>query len=250
MIEAKTSSLATSSIALDFSSMIDWNLESLALDTVAWLHDLQASATSSKVGIFSSPQFAQLISPYVNEDTKTKFQQMVYAQSLVHTQINAPEGHTLSMLELQQIAAIAGHRKNIDIQTKPQILAQRRSREELLSLLLILIGTILAVGYTRPAEKFQPMASEEKQSSFEAMQEHLCRTLTSHMIFIGTRLGFTFSCDAEKFITDAAFARWHKQGLFRWRSKQTHNCSVLGIRVACCTGMAKSVPQESLNVSP
>ena len=71
-IKAQASALAMLSIALDFQSQVTWNLEHLVDDIVEWLNGPQLS-TTSKVGIFSSPQFASLIEPYMDAEEREIF---------------------------------------------------------------------------------------------------------------------------------------------------------------------------------
>lgn len=138
-------------ISLNFASQVTWNLEDLVDDIVKWLNAPNLSQTS-KVGTLSSPQFLDLIKPTMKDDTYMCFQRMVYTESLAYTQSTSQHRHFLSVTELHQIGAIAGHTwlQTLDEKVKPQYLSTC-SKEELHVLFLLLIGTVLAVGYTRPA---------------------------------------------------------------------------------------------------
>jgi hypothetical protein len=49
------------------------------------------------------------------------------------------------------------------------------------------------------------------------MQEHLCRTLSHYLLYIGCKLGvYVTNHRTERFLLDAARDRWEKQGLFLW----------------------------------
>ena len=119
-------------------------------DVVDWLNDPMISDTS-KVGTFSSPQFLELISPSVDKSTRTNFQRMIYAISLAYTQKGVTDSRPLSISELTQIGSIAGHEflAFLDEKLKPQFL-KNCSEADLHALFLLVMGTILAVGYIEP----------------------------------------------------------------------------------------------------
>lgn len=142
--------IASAPISLKFASHVVWDLRALTEDTVEWLNDSMISDTS-KVGTFSSPRFLDLIAPWVDEATRRDFQQMIYATTLAYTQTSAPDKHHLNPLELRRIGAVAGHKllKVLDEKLKPQSL-KGCSEDDLQALFLLVVGTILAVGYAEP----------------------------------------------------------------------------------------------------
>ncbi len=93
----------------------------------------------------------ELIEPHVGFENMLNFQRMLYAESLAYIQPKTEEQHHLSIQELQQIGAITGHNflKFLDEKLRPQSL-QQCSKEDLHALFLLVVGTILAVGYTDP----------------------------------------------------------------------------------------------------
>ena len=113
-----TGKLALRTITLNFRSQITWNLPALVLELVEWLNNPQLS-TTSKVGLLSSPSFLDLVEPYVGAEISISFQRMLYAESLAYTQPTSDEKHHLSVPELQQIGAVAGH--NVLNFSRPQI---------------------------------------------------------------------------------------------------------------------------------
>lgn len=150
----KSNELKQTQISLWFTTEIQWDLVVLVDDVMKWLNDHQMSNTS-KVGMLSSPQFLELAKAFVEEETIKNFQQMLYAQSLAYTQPTAPDKHQLSVLELQQIAAIAGHNclNFLDARLNPQSLSPssaHSSKDHYRVLFLLIIATILAVGYASP----------------------------------------------------------------------------------------------------
>jgi hypothetical protein len=77
---------------------------------------------------------------------------MLYAQTLAYTQVHAlGTGYLLSVTELQQIGALAGHSFLLELDRKltPTHLASC-SQASLQALFLMIFGTILAVGYASP----------------------------------------------------------------------------------------------------
>lgn len=150
---AKSKLLALSTITLDFASYVAWDIAALTEDTVQWLNSPLDSEVS-KVGILSSPEFLKLIEPFLGWSERLDFQRMIYATTLAYSQPDAPDKHTLNPHELYQIGAITGHNvlKLLDEKLRPQSLKDR-SQQDLLTLFLLVFGTILAVGYTESDTK-------------------------------------------------------------------------------------------------
>lgn len=237
---ANTGRLALRTITLSFRSQITWNLPALVLELVEWLNNPQLS-TTSKVGLLSSPSFLDLVEPYVGAETSISFQRMLYAESLAYTQPTSDEKHHLSVPELQKIGAIGGHNvlNFLDLKLKSDSL-RSSSKHDLEAVFLLLVGTILAVGYSYPNtsvetpvsrmgfEHFAFIRSQTNSlqnsstnntshySEFQAMQSHLCQILAHYVVYIGSRLNLPIANDAERFILEAAPKRWHKERIFRW----------------------------------
>jgi hypothetical protein len=111
---------------------------------------------------------------------------------------------------------------------------------------LLLVGTILAVGYSYPrtsAENpvsrmsFEYLAFVRSQtnslqnsssngtsysSESQTMQNHLCQILAHYVVYIGSKLNLPIANDADRFILEAAPKRWHKEGIFRWLTPTAH----------------------------
>lgn len=211
-------------ISLDFASQVTWDLGALVNDIVDWLNDPMVSVTS-KVGTLSSPQFLDLIKPSIKENTRINFQRMIYAISLAYTQPTAPDRDDLSIEELHQIGSVAGHGllKELDERLKPQSLNDC-SGDDLRALFLLVFGTILAVGYTKPEISSKPAL--EQQNQFKAMQYHLCQILAHYVIYLGSQLKLPIANGAEEFILKVAPARWHKEGFFQWRTPRDNESAL------------------------
>lgn len=212
---AKGKNLALAAISLDFESQVKWDLIALVDDIVDWLNDPMISKTS-KVGTLSSPHFLDLVRPCLQETTGTTFQRMMYAISLAYTQPTAPDRHHLSISELHQIGSIAGHDilNILEEKLRPQSL-KKCSGDDLRVLFLLVVGTILAVGYTElPATRTEINQLDQ----FKAMQNHLCQILAHYVIYLGSQLKLPIANGADQFILEAAPARWHKEGIFQWKT--------------------------------
>ncbi|KAH8742564.1 hypothetical protein BGZ57DRAFT_743686, partial [Hyaloscypha finlandica] len=209
-LATKSQKLALVEITLDFSSQMTWDLSHLVDDMIHWLNHPILSETS-KVGTLSSPQFFDLIKPFIDELARTDFHRMIYAISLAYTQ---PDSHDFSIPELYQVGDLAGHRflKRLDKLLKPQQL-KSCSGDELRVLFLLVIGTILAVGYMDLSISNKDF---KDGAEFKDMQSFLCQILAHYVIYLGSQLKLPMASGADQFILEAASARWHKQGSFQW----------------------------------
>jgi len=135
-----------------FNGPITWDLPTIVLELIEWLHD-PACFTTSKVGLLSSPRFIDLMEPYIGAEVGVNFQRMLYAESLAYTQRTTFKKHDLTIEELQQIGAVGGYAilAFLDKNLKAEALRScSKEKARLEALFLLVIGTILAVGYTSP----------------------------------------------------------------------------------------------------
>jgi hypothetical protein len=105
---AKSDQLAIPTLDLEFLSLITWDLVALVDDVVDWLNNPKDPETS-KVCMLSSPQFLDLIQPFIEDDTRTQFHRMVYTISLTYTPSFAPSQDDLTGAAALPVASIAGH---------------------------------------------------------------------------------------------------------------------------------------------
>jgi hypothetical protein len=208
-----TEHLSTTTISLDFSSRVTWDLGFLVDDVTGWLNNSTDSETS-KVGTLSSPQFLKLVQPFVEEDTLRQFHRMIYAISLAYAQPNSSNEHQFTTPELLQIGSIAGHNflAGLDKLLKPQQL-RSCSRSQFQSLYLMIFGTILAVGYTN---LLVLETTPQRLAQFQNTRDFLCQILVHYLLFLGSQLRLSIARKTEEFILQASPSRWHKQGLFQW----------------------------------
>jgi hypothetical protein len=248
---------ASTEITLKFDSQITLSLESLTKEMANWPNDPSLPSTS-KVGLMSSPQFKALVQPSFGDEASINFQRMISAITLSHVLQNLPQArlynhslestelperseqaYKLGVMELQRIGAPAGHQFLIFLDKKltPQSFATL-SKEDLQALFLMIMGTILAIGYAQPMKEFPPFPPNEvrftpqprccdlqtiqdnypqnPETLYDAMQKHLCRTLAHYVIYLGGKLGLPFVGNVERFIIEDAHAKWNRERLFSW----------------------------------
>jgi hypothetical protein len=125
----------------------------------------------SQVGAMSSPKFEQLVKPFVGEGPSRDFRCMIYAISLARTQQNSIRNHQFTVAELQTIGSLAGERCLHFLEKKltPQSLASL-SKNELQALFLMVVGTILAIGYAQPVAESIPFPSNQVGSFLNGIQ--------------------------------------------------------------------------------
>ncbi len=109
-----------------------------------------------------SPKVLDIIEPVVGDDAKD-FQRMIYTQSLAYTSYTFPNIRELPVLGLQQIGGITDCRSLT--KNSPQWLAEC-SKDDLQALFLLVIGTILAVGYTKPVTEFPLFPQNQVRKPF------------------------------------------------------------------------------------
>jgi hypothetical protein len=148
-------------------------LSIIVLELVEWLNNPHLS-TTSKLGLLSSPGFLDLVESYVGAEIGISFQRMLYAESLAYTQPTPGEKHHLSVSELQQIGAIAGHNVLIFLDRKLKSNSLRSSSKNALEATFLLpVGTILAVSYSYPNTS---TATRPSRVSSVPFQNHLVLT--------------------------------------------------------------------------
>ncbi|KAH8595430.1 hypothetical protein B0O99DRAFT_594602 [Bisporella sp. PMI_857] len=226
LIINKGQNLSLSRIALEFTSEVTWDLGSIANDIVDWLNDPMASKTS-KVGTLSSPRFLELVRSSIQENTIVDFQRMIYAISLAYTQPTSSDKHFLTVSELYQVGSMAGHSflRNLDKKLRPQSL-KNCSCDDLRALFLLVVGTILAVGYVEEVANDTPLSDTEMFSKLQhqpvqiqAIKSHLCQILAHYILFLGSKLKLAIPTTSKQSILKTALSRWNKKGVFQWKNR-------------------------------
>jgi hypothetical protein len=148
--------LGSTPVELAFADDVKWEVGAFTEGCAKWISDSEMMGIS-QVGAMSSSQFQDMIRPFVGDAVCKCFQGMVYTLSLAHTQQSSAETHQYTAMELQRIGSLSGEHflAFLEKSLKPQSLG-KLSKNELQVLFLMLIGTILAVGYAQPVEEFPP----------------------------------------------------------------------------------------------
>ncbi|KAK3382064.1 hypothetical protein B0T24DRAFT_509 [Lasiosphaeria ovina] len=153
----------------------------------------------------------------------TEFRRFLLATSLVHSGWHGDRN--IRQRDLCAVSHMSGHRlmKQLDRVLTPQFLA-KCGRESCQVLFLMVLGVVLAVGYssahTTDSPTFPPqMLSVEFQQSptlWLVMKEHLCQMLAHHLIFLGSLLGIRLETGLEQRLIDTAARRWNKMEAYAW----------------------------------
>ncbi|PMD33109.1 hypothetical protein L207DRAFT_639814 [Hyaloscypha variabilis F] len=214
--------LRSTPVQLGFLDHLTWEIDPFTEECARWISDPDLN-NICQVGVMSSLQFQTLIKASVGEAASNDFQSMIYAISLAHTQPKTGAKHMYTALELQGIGSLGGERllsfleKRLTAQSLGTL-----SKNELQVLFLMIVGTILAIGYAQPVTEsppFPPMESDESslkapQTLYTAMQHHLCRTLAHYIIYLSSKLGLPIASTKEKFILEFAHSLWNKESQY------------------------------------
>ena len=194
---------------------------------VAWLTDPSFQLPNgSMVGLCCS---SILSLQYQEESLRddgltTEFRRFLLAKSLSHSGWRGGKedvGHA----DLCGAGHVSGYRllKRLDHILTPQFLS-KCDRGSCQVLFLLVLGTVLGVGYSSPVSEESPTFPPETfhpkfQTSptlWLAMKEHLCQMLAHHLIFVGSMLGIRLETGLEQRIIDTAVHQWNKAGTFVW----------------------------------
>ncbi|KAK3937501.1 hypothetical protein QBC46DRAFT_267354 [Diplogelasinospora grovesii] len=212
-----------SRIALPASFSLD-DKNSFNDTLVSWLTNPAFSFPSgSIVGLCCSSLLSIQFQEAVGSDLITEFRRFLLATSLVR---NGWCGRDMGRQDLCVAGHVTGFRlvNRLDRVLTPQFLA-KCSPESCQVLFLLVLGTVLGVGYsghdvTADSPRFPPemLAAEFQQSPtlWLAMKEHLCQMLAHHLIYLGSMLGIKLDTGLEQHIIDTAVKRWNKLESFIW----------------------------------
>lgn len=162
----------------------------------------------------------------LDDDLLPEFQKFLLATTLAHSGWHARD---MKRRELCAAGHISGYRliKRLDRILTPQFLSQC-SPEYCQVLFLLLLGTILGVGYSStqlsnsdpspsfPAAEMLDTEFQQSPTLWLAMKEHLCQMLAHHLIYLASLLGIKLDTGVERRIIDTAIHRWSKMESFVW----------------------------------
>ncbi len=161
----------------------------------------------------------------IDDEFVGDFRNFLFSTSAAHARWHC---RGLSTEDFCKVAHACGSRiiPRLDKMLSPQFLA-KCSQETIRTLLLILLGSILAVSYTAhqtssPAFPHELLSSQfhESPTLWIAMREHLCQMLAHHLIFLGSLVGIRLETGSEQSIIDSAIKRWGKTEVNVWGEVQ------------------------------
>ena len=148
---------------LAFESEVLWDLDAMVSEFAGWMsHKHALPASTSRVGILSSAKFTQLVCPITDEDLTRTFRLLVESSSVLYNYDGQLDIYWKDYYtdDLESIRSFAGtsvlrHLERI----LSNIALAEASLKEMKALFLILFGTIVAVGYSRPVGHNQEVST-------------------------------------------------------------------------------------------
>ena len=141
-------------MTLAFEAEVLWDLDAMVSEFAGWMsHKHVLPASTSRVGILSSPKFTQLVRTIADERLTRAFRLLVESSSVLYNhdgQLNICWKNYVKD-DLENIRSFAGtsvlrHLERV----LSNIALAETSLKEMKALFLILFGTIIAVGYSQP----------------------------------------------------------------------------------------------------
>lgn len=133
-----------------FDSEVKWDLESIVFNCADWiLHERVNPEMNSRVWIFSSLKAELLLSAFVHNNLSKALRVLVKTSSILHNWGMHAECSHYSSSDLWRIRSFAGSQvlRGLKTALKNTSLA-KASIDVLKALFLVLLGTIIAVGYS------------------------------------------------------------------------------------------------------
>ena len=174
---------------------IRWNIEALSQDLTMWLTMDEANPpATSRLGILCSPNFQEILRHSLGEHICTNLRLLVMTSFIIHCYRDYyPDSPGYDQVTFISQRAGAELLKSLETALKNDGLTQA-SKEKLLSLYLVLLGTIFAVKYT-------------VSGSLEEAGGMLLRILAHYLVLIGERVGL-FVNGLTKILIEALNLSW------------------------------------------
>lgn len=140
-------------VGLFFDAPVPWELNALALDFADWMSNDRTDPLppTSRVGILSSQRFKHLVDGFVDDGLCKNFRVFIELSSIIYNKGFKVPSVEDGSLDLWRLQYIAGSRfvRGLELALSAKSLA-RAPVEELKALFLLLVGAVLAVGYSKP----------------------------------------------------------------------------------------------------
>ena len=137
-------------IVLDFPEYVHGDLPALASDFASWISDPQTQSTdTSRVGIMSTFTFQSIVSSAASEYLSQMLRLLVETSSILHNHHGEASYCGVPVEDLWKLRSFAGVEVLRQLETAlTNKHLVKSSLQELQALFLILVGAILAVGYS------------------------------------------------------------------------------------------------------
>ena len=141
-------------VQLAFESEVVWNLDAMVSEFAGWMSQKHAlPASTSRVGILSSAKFTSLVRHIANQDLTRTFKLLIESSSVLYNYDGQLDIQWKDYYkdDLESVRSFAGTSvlRELERILSNSALAET-SLNDLKALFLILFGTIIAVGYSRP----------------------------------------------------------------------------------------------------
>lgn len=248
-------------VKLAFELLVWWDLDAISFDFACWMtHEHIAPASTSRVGILSSPKFENLLDNLACQEMRRTFRLLTRSSSSLYNRGDDRGWKEHLPDDMFSIRSFAG---TLLLQHLEKALSSRdlsnSSLPELKALFLILFGTVIAVGYSESFVQThnvrdnlnsdvlaklltfsQPCISSSTSAwSYAAAQQQLLRTLAHYMVQIGVR-AYLLDPNADNLrLIDNAHRQWDGQASFTWQTSE-RPCFEPLQTLDCCNCFADS----------
>jgi hypothetical protein len=139
-----------SDISMGMPIPFDWEIESMWAYIARWFITEQESPGMNMVGIMSSMRFCRIVSQFVDPALGGAFRRLICAASMLDVE-RLPFGCQSVKEDFIESMTHAGNEvlRLLEALLEPKTLAQT-SRQKLGTIFIILVGTIIAIGYVSP----------------------------------------------------------------------------------------------------
>ncbi|KAL2038935.1 hypothetical protein N7G274_008275 [Stereocaulon virgatum] len=211
-------SIELGDVNLAFDSEVWWDLDGLAFEFAHWMSCQGTTpASTSRVGILSSAKLEHLLHNLVDRGLTRAFKLLSESSSVLYNHEGDTDMHWKSYTtsELLGFRSYAG---TLVLQHLERLLSRSNldmaSLRELKALFLIIFGTIIAVGYSKPI--VQTDNSSWSTKSYGEAQQQLLRILAHHMVQIAERASILDEKADKMHLIESANRQWDRQAIFEW----------------------------------
>lgn len=203
-----------------FDPEIHWNLGNITADCAEWLlEERMKPGSNSRVWMLSSLKAECLLSTFLDGNLCKALRVLVETSSILHNWGMDTSYSRYSSTDLWSIRSFAGSQvlRGLERALNLQRLANA-SADVLKALFLVLLGTVIAVGYSTSESHLDERIESSRMTAntFGEAQKQLLRILAHHMILIAERSHVLESQRANGHILENASRLWSGKAVFDW----------------------------------